>query len=147
MSRLETFLVVVFAALVTGLSTPAVAADDIASLDTEWLLAYNQRDAGPVGRIWSDDARLVATTGRIKTKTEEVEDVTAPFPPELKAKWTVTDQIVRQYGETAVVIGRFAQTGTWSGQPFERPYRYTNVYAKTAGGWKLVSSQWAKIAD
>jgi ketosteroid isomerase-like protein len=129
------------------LSLPAQAADNLASVDQEWLLAYNDRDGGPVRRIWSEDARLVATTGRVKSKTEEIEDVTGPEPPELKAKWSVTDQIVREYGDTGVVIGRFAQKGTWSGQPFERPYRYTNVYAKIGGEWRMVSSHWSKISD
>ena len=138
---------IAFCLVFSALLLPAAAADDLAHLDQEWLLAYNERDAGPVRRIWSDDARLVATTGRVKSKTEEIEDVTAPEPAELKAKWTVTEQIVREYGDTGVVIGRFAQKGTWSGQPFERPYRYTNLYAKVSGEWRMVSSHWSKISD
>jgi len=138
---------IVFCLALSALPAPAGAADDLARLDQEWLLAYNERNAGPVRRIWSDDARLVATTGRVKSKAEEIEDVTAPEPPELKAQWSVADQIVREYGDTGVVIGRFAQKGTWSGQPFERPYRYTNVYAKTRGEWQMISSHWSKISD
>lgn len=138
---------VLFFVALCGAPAVAAAAQDVASVDKEWLLSYNERDAGAVRRIWSDDARLVATTGKVKTKTEELEDVTSAAPPELKAKWGVTDQIVREYGDTAVVIGRFAQAGTWSGQPFERPYRYTNVYARLGGEWRLVSSQFAKIGE
>ncbi|HEX2136347.1 MAG TPA: nuclear transport factor 2 family protein [Microvirga sp.] len=118
--------------------------DDVLALDQEWLLSYNTQDAGPVRRIWADDARLIASTGDVKSKAQEIGDVTSAPPMSLSAKWSVADRSVRQYGDTAVVIGRFTQTGTSGGQPFERSYRYTNVYARLGGEWRLVNSQFAR---
>lgn len=120
--------------------------EDVLSLDRLWLLSYDTKDVVPFDTIWAADARLVSTEGRVKTRAEERADVTQPMPDVLAARWDVSEQEARQYGDTVIVIGRFAQSGTYDGEPFIRAYRYTNVYFRGGpGGWQLVSSQFAAL--
>jgi ketosteroid isomerase-like protein len=59
---------------------------------------------------------------------------------------------VRVYGDAAVVTGRATikgqlKTGADSAQDISGQYRYTRVYVKQQGQWRLVSFQFAPVAQ
>jgi ketosteroid isomerase-like protein len=53
---------------------------------------------------------------------------------------------VRLYGEAAVINGRTQMSGRFAGEPFSASSRYTHVYIKQQGDWRLVAAQGTQIA-
>ena len=56
------------------------------------------------------------------------------------------DARVRSYDGTAVVTGQTRMKGRYGGDSFSAHSRYTHVYVRGAGGWRLVSAQGTPIA-
>jgi len=57
------------------------------------------------------------------------------------------DSRVRLYQTTAVITGRTQMSGQSGGAPFSAASRYTHVYVKQQGDWRMVSAQGTPIAD
>ncbi len=121
------------------------SADAIRALDNEWLTAYDRNDAEAIGRIFAEDARMVHSDGRVTTKSDELTNVKAPAPPELKASWRAEEIEVRFYDKMAVSSGLAVQQGQYANESFTRKYRYTNVYVRRKKRWQLVSAQYSRI--
>ena len=54
---------------------------------------------------------------------------------------------VRSYPSTAVVTGRTEMSGWFAGTPFGASSRYTHVYIRQEGRWRMVSAQGTRIAE
>ena len=53
---------------------------------------------------------------------------------------TVSDFMVRVYGDTAVAAGSSQSTVTLNGQPQGGALHFTRVYVKRNGAWKMIVS-------
>lgn len=120
-------------------------AEMIRALDGEWLTAYDRSDAEAIRKIFTEDARMIHSDGRVTTKSDELKNVKTAAPPELKASWKTEEIEVRFYGKTAVSSGLAIQEGKYDGQSFARKYRYTNVYVQRKKQWRLVSAQYSRM--
>lgn len=49
------------------------------------------------------------------------------------------EERVQHFGSLAVVSVRMEMAGSWKGQPFEGPSRYTRVWRRTEDGWRIVA--------
>jgi ketosteroid isomerase-like protein len=57
------------------------------------------------------------------------------------------EAVVRVAGEIGIVVGRTAMSFTGpDGEPFEAGSRYTHVYVRAEGGWRLLSAQGTEIS-
>ena len=56
------------------------------------------------------------------------------------------DQDVHVYGDTAVVTGRLALKGKYSGKEVSGQYRSINGWVNQGGRWRLVANQLTPIA-
>ena len=61
--------------------------------------------------------------------------------------YTVEELQVRIVGDTAFLSGTTRMTGRSEGKPFRTHYRYTDVYVRTAGKWKVCNVQTSRITD
>jgi ketosteroid isomerase-like protein len=57
------------------------------------------------------------------------------------------DSRVRRYGSAAVVTGRTRMRGRFGGEPFGAHSRYTHVYVRDEGRWRLASAQGTPVAE
>lgn len=57
----------------------------------------------------------------------------------------VLESRTRSYGETVIVTGRTRMQGTFQGQPFGAHSRYTHVFVRQEGRWRLASAQGTPI--
>jgi hypothetical protein len=57
------------------------------------------------------------------------------------------ESLVRFYGETAVSIGRTEMAGTYAGDSFSAKSRYTHVWVRLDGHWRLASAQGTQIVE
>ena len=123
---------------------PASLAATLRQQADAWDSAIVAKDIDAVSRNMADSFRHIDSEGRLSNKAEFVAGITSPklvihpYIPE--------DVEIRLYGDTAVFTGTTELHGTYAGKPFVTHYRYTDVYARQAGRWRVVSVQTTEIA-
>lgn len=123
----------------TAVAQPASAERDaILAVERQWNAAVAARDPQTIAKILRPEFVFIAANG---SKLDREAMLAAASNPDFQIDpFDTIAPDVRLYGSTAVVIGRFEQTGRYKGQPFRMTYAYTDVYVKTAEGWQAVSA-------
>src|SRR5215831_9027864 len=113
----------------------------IKKLDNERIQAQIQADATALDRIYAADFIGVGPSGRVRTKPQVISDFTSG---DLKFQSITTDEVqVRVYGNTAVETGRSIMIGEDKGQTVPPETRFTRVWVKQQGGWRLVANHYS----
>jgi ketosteroid isomerase-like protein len=137
-----TLLVIGTVLVIDASKSFASASDDekiVAALDTQYQAAVKTNDAATMDRILADDFVLV--TGRGKTQSK------ADLLKEARSKAIVyehqedSNQKVRVWGDTAVVTALLWAKGTEEGKPFEYKLWFSDIYVRTAIGWRYLFAQ------
>ena len=121
-------------------SAPArltTAKQELLDLESKWNVAHVYADTLTLFRLWADDIIVIVPEMRPFTKDD------------LKAFWRsgrsnitrheTSDVTVRGYDNTAVVEGRLTREQSFSAQTVTSHWRFTKIYVKRDGGWKVVS--------
>lgn len=61
------------------------------------------------------------------------------------APYTVEEFSIRLYRNTALLTSTTAMHGSWDDKPFASHYRYTDVYIRESGHWRVVNVQTTPI--
>ena len=113
----------------------------IRQLDNERIQAQIGADAVALDRIYADDFIGVGPSGTVRTKTQVISDFTSG---DLKFQSITTDDVqVRVYGDTAVETGRSTMIGQDKGKTVPRDTRFTRVWVKQQGSWRLVANHYS----
>jgi uncharacterized protein (TIGR02246 family) len=113
----------------------------IRTLDTERIQAQIHADAAALARLYADDFIGVGPSGTVRTKPQVIADFTSG---ELKFQSITTDDVqVRVYGNTAVETGRSTMLGRDKGRPVPQETRFTRVWVKQQGHWRLVANHYS----
>jgi len=118
-------------------SREAADVAELSRLDTAWNEAHLRGDADALDRLWADD--LVVTVPNMPVMTKP--DVLG-FARSGRSKfqrYETSDLRVRVYGDAAVVTGRVQRTRTFKDRPVEDDWRFTKVYVRRAGQWRVVA--------
>jgi ketosteroid isomerase-like protein len=121
--------------------------DEPAATDEAFFSALERGDARALEQVLSHDFTIVdILRGGV---TDRVALIRSVASGELRfQRIELRERRVRRYGDTAVIVGRTAMTGSFLGQPFEASSRYTHVFVgKDDLGWRLVSAQGTRIDD
>lgn len=117
-------------------------ADDekvVAALDAEYQAAVKINDATTMARLLADDYMLVTGTGKTYTKSDLVEE--ARSGRIIYEHQDDTQQIVRVWGDTAVITAKLWEKGTDAGKPFDYTAWFSDTYVRTPTGWRYVFGQ------
>ena len=96
--------------------------------------------------IESNMAVTFMQIGSDGAKADKAEFVAALMDQRLTiAPYKVQDFQVRIYGNTALLTGTTDMHGSWNGKPFTSNYRYTDVYIRQNGKWRVVNVQTTSI--
>ena len=113
----------------------------IRQLDHERIQAQIGADAVALDRIYADDFIGVGPSGTVRTKAEVISDFTAGT---LKFQTITTDEVqVRVYDNTAVETGLSTMVGQDKGKAVPRDTRFTRVWVKQQGRWRLVANHYS----
>jgi ketosteroid isomerase-like protein len=118
---------------------------ELRQLERDWDTAIVHKDIARLEQILGDDFVYIGSAGGINPRAaliQGIKDSEATIEP-----FETTDVVVRTYGDTAILTGRFLQKGTYKGQSFSGQFRYTDVYVKRNGIWRAVSAHASRIAD
>jgi ketosteroid isomerase-like protein len=122
-------------------ATPESDRAEVAKLDSEFQAAVKRNDAATMARILHESMVLVLGDGTLNTRDEQLREA---------RDWLITYEIqdedpgtqaVRVHGDTAIVTARLRIKGTRQGVPFERRLWFSDVYVRTAAGWRYFFGQ------
>ena len=140
---LALFLALACGACSTLQHPPADLAATLRQQADAWDSAIIAKDMDAVGGNMAESFRHIDSEGRLSNKAEFLAGITSPKLVILP--YTPQDVEIRFYGDTAVFTGSTELHGTWDGKPFVTHYRYTDVYARQEGRWRVVSVQTTEI--
>lgn len=115
------------------------AEQEIRRLEEQIGQAIVGRDVAFVERVWDEAFCYTGIRGERKGKSEIVSELAAGM-----LKFDVMrfeDIAVHLHGDTAIAAGLAITQGTSQQGPIAGQFRYTRVYVKKAGQWKLVAFQ------
>ena len=123
-----------------GNSTRSVE-QTIRQLDHERIQAQIGADAVALDRIYADDFIGIGPSGTVRTKPQVLADFTSGS---LKFQSITTDDVqLRVYGNTVVETGRSTMIGQDKGKAVPRDNRFTRVWVKQGGRWRLVANHYS----
>ena len=131
--------------LFTGLVLPSVAAiapapdeQTILQIEREACEAYLHADAAYLDKLLTDDFTAINGRAEINDKKQELQEVR-----DKSIHFTVfenRDMQVHQHGDMAAVVGITTVKGAFAdGKTFAVEVRFTDVFAKVAGQWRMVA--------
>src|SRR5438477_5511431 len=113
----------------------------IRQLDRERIQAQIGADAVALDRIYANDFIGVGPSGTVRTKPQVIADFTGGT---LKFQSITTDEVqVRIYENTAVETGLSTMVGQDKGKVVPRDTRFTRVWVKQQGQWRLVANHYS----
>ena len=113
----------------------------IRQLDYERIQAQIGANALALNRIYADDFIGIGPSGTVRTKPQVLSDFTSG---ELKFQSITTDDVqVRVYKNTAVETGISTMIGQDKGKAVPRDNRFTRVWVKQQGRWRLVANHYS----
>lgn len=113
----------------------------IRQLDGERIQAQIGADAAALDRIYADDFIGVGPSGTVRTKKQVILDFTSGT---LKFQSITTDEVqVRVYENTALETGLSTMDGQDKGKTVPRNTRFTRVWVKHQGFWRLVANHYS----
>jgi ketosteroid isomerase-like protein len=118
---------------------------EIEALEQQWREAVVSNNVTQMDSLLADDYIGISANGTVETKAQALA---------LRKAGTVrittldlNDLKVRVYGDTAVVTSRADLEGTNGQSDISGNYRYTRVYNRRYGQWKIVSFEASRIHD
>jgi uncharacterized protein (TIGR02246 family) len=113
----------------------------IRQVDKERIQAQISADAVALDRIYADDFIGVGPSGTVRTKAQVISDFTSGS---LKFQSITTAEVqVRVYENTAVETGLSTMSGQDKGKAVPRDTRFTRVWVKQKGQWRLVANHYS----
>lgn len=140
---MKAFIVFALLTAATSVVLPAVQSEserDILRLTNEYEDGIRRRDASVHQRLFADDYTYTPGNGNFMNRTAHMAFTTsgATSVETLLSE----DRLVRVYGDSAVVTGRWLFTGRRNEQAVtQQRIRYLLVYIKREGRWQIVAEQ------
>jgi ketosteroid isomerase-like protein len=117
---------------------------EILALGTRWAGAEQSADTAALDELTAPGFRLVGPFGFVLHKAQWLDRYA---PGELVTSSLTWDEVqVRDFGETAIAIGRQTQQATYQGRPADGQFRVTHVFVRDEGRWQLASMHLSLVA-
>jgi ketosteroid isomerase-like protein len=118
----------------------------VAALDTEYQLAVKNNDAATMDRILHDDFVLVTGVGKTYSKKDLLDSARNKEAHYDHQEVVDGSQVVRVFGDTAVVTAKLWIAGKPNdgGEAFDYRLWFSDTYVRTVSGWKYAFGQAAQ---
>lgn len=122
-------------------SSPEEDRQTVAALDTQYQEAVERNDAETMARILDDHFVLVLGTGKTYSRADLLDSARNGKITYEHQDEDAGTQVVRVWGDTAVVTARLWLKGVNDGVAFERRLWFSDTYVRTPGGWRYAFGQ------
>ena len=117
---------------------------EIATVEAELREAQLTADVHALDRLIDEDLLFTGPTGDLATKSQDLEShrtgavrITSHEPEEMRIRWVGDD--------VAVVALRTRLSGQVAGESFAGTWRYTRVWARADGRWRIVAGHVSQV--
>ena len=125
-------------------STGSDTRTEILKLGERWAEAERNADTDTLDDLAAAGFRLVGPFGFVLDKAQWLARYQTGALHTSSLIWDEVD--VREYGDTAVAIGRHTQQATYQSQRVDGQFRATHVFTREGDGWMLVSQHLSQAA-
>lgn len=119
-------------------------ATTVRALEAKLLDCYKQRQLDTFATLLDDDMVITFEDGSTYGKTGYLAYTARPSIRVDVVE--MSDLKIRLHGDAAVLTGGYHERGELKGQPYEYQDRFTDVWMKKAGRWRLIASHYATPA-
>jgi ketosteroid isomerase-like protein len=117
---------------------------EILALGRLWAAAEQSADTAALDDLAVGEFRLVGPFGFVLNKAQWLDRYKTGALQTNSLSWD--DVEVRDFGSTAIAIGRHTQQATYAGQPADGQFRSTHVFIRGADSrWRLASIQLSQL--
>jgi ketosteroid isomerase-like protein len=113
----------------------------VAALDREYQAAVKRNDAATMDRIMHDDFILILGSGKTFTRDDLLDAATGGSYTYERQDEIDGTQVVRVWGDTAVVTALLWVKGMHNDEAFDRKLWFSDTYLRTADGWRYALGQ------
>jgi ketosteroid isomerase-like protein len=106
-------------------------------LEAVWNDAHLRGDTPALDRLWADE--LVAIVPKMTPLPKQDALAFARSGRMKFLRYESSEIGVRVYGDTAVATGRLLRSRELGGQTMQDNWRFTKVYVRSAGQWRVVA--------
>jgi ketosteroid isomerase-like protein len=121
----------------TGSQTTSGTRAEILALGARWARAEQEGDTAVLGELTAADFRLVGPYGFVLDKAQWLDRFTSGDLVTSSLVWDEAE--VRDFGKTAISIGRQTQQASHQGRPADGRFRVTHVFVRDGDRWALAS--------
>jgi len=135
--------------VLVGIAPMAWAGDkeDVAAATAKWAEVFTDDNPDPILALYDQEAVMWGTLS--PTRRDDPAAIRDYFVKAFKAlpghKVTFGDQSIRVYGNTAINTGYYTFSFVKDGEAKSLPARYSFVYVKRNGDWKIVDFHSSKL--
>ena len=121
------------------------AAEELRAIEQRLAAAWVNGDREYINGILADDWRVTDAAGRVLGKQQVMREAFESEDRQIESL-QIDDVQVRAYGGCAVVTGRTRARGRYQGTVMGVTLRFTDVFVRHAGRWKVVASQATQLS-
>jgi ketosteroid isomerase-like protein len=116
-------------------------AEQLRSLETQITTLYKQRKIEQIAALLDEDFVITFEDGTTHSKTGYVSYNAMPSVHVIEAE--TSDVKVHLHGNTAILTGVYHERGDEKGKPYDYHDRFTDVWMKKDGKWRMIASHYA----
>jgi ketosteroid isomerase-like protein len=117
----------------------------ILALGSRWAQAEQNGDTAELDELAVADFRLIGPFGFILDRDQWLQRYSSGALDTRSLTW---DQVeVRDFGDTAIAIGRHSQQASYAGRSADGRFRITHVFVRGSDGtWRIANIQLSQLA-
>jgi len=118
---------------------------EILALGSRWAHAEQNGDIAVLDELAAPDFRLVGPFGFVLDRDQWLQRYSTGTLDTKSLNW---DQVeVRDFGDTAIAIGRHIQQASYAGRPADGQFRITHVFVRCSDDtWRIANIQLSQLA-
>ena len=115
-------------------------AEELRAIEQRLAKAWVSGDRDYINGILDETWTVIDATGRVLNKRQVLQEAFEGDDRQIDSL-QIDDVHVREFSGCAVVTGRTQASGRYKGTPMSVTLRFTDVFVRRAGKWKVVASQ------
>ncbi len=117
---------------------------EIEALESQWRDALVKADASSMDKLLSDDFFGISSNGIVSDKAQYLHRIAKRLNQFSSIE--LVDQKVRMQQTTAIVTSQARVVGQVDGRPISGVYRYTKVYGRENGTWRVLNFEATRVS-
>jgi ketosteroid isomerase-like protein len=107
---------------------------ELVELSHELVRAVQEHDQSRLAELLADEFTLLGAAGELD-RAELLEAAASSYEIDSFSYYEIDPEV---YGNTAVLVSRYRQTGRFAGADVSRDLRVTDVWVRRDGRWQIV---------